>query len=63
MNGNSDFLEVKGMDELSQKLIEKKKKTHCLSFDLTLALILPMAIASIEKGIFSDECGERRIKK
>jgi hAT family C-terminal dimerisation region len=25
MHGNSDFLEVKGMDELSQKLVEKKK--------------------------------------
>jgi hypothetical protein len=35
MHDNYDFLKVKGIDELSQKLVEKKK-IHCLFFDLQI---------------------------
>jgi hAT family C-terminal dimerisation region len=52
MHGNSDFLEVKGIDELSQKLVEKKKHiVYPLIYRLlTLAFILPVTTASIERA-------------
>jgi hAT family C-terminal dimerisation region len=52
MQGNSDFLEVKEMDELSQKLMEKKKYTvYPLVYRLlTLTLILPVTTASVERA-------------
>jgi hAT family C-terminal dimerisation region len=51
MHGNTDYLEVKGIDELSQNLIEKKKYIiYSLIYrSLTLALILPVTSASIER--------------
>jgi hAT family C-terminal dimerisation region len=50
MHSNSDFLEVKGMDELSQKLVEKKKHiVYPLIYKLSsLALILSVDTASVE---------------
>jgi hAT family C-terminal dimerisation region len=52
MQSNSDFLEVKKMDELSQKLVEKKKHTiYPLVYKLlTLALILLVTTASVERA-------------
>jgi hAT family C-terminal dimerisation region len=54
MQGNNIFLEIKGMYEISQKLMEKKKHiVYLLVYKLlTLALILPMSTASVEM-IFS----------
>jgi hAT family C-terminal dimerisation region len=50
MQGNNIFLEIKGMYELSQKLMEKKKHiVYLLVYKLlTLVLILPMGTASVE---------------
>jgi Na+-transporting methylmalonyl-CoA/oxaloacetate decarboxylase beta subunit len=52
MQSNSDFLEVMKMDELSQKLVEKKKHiVYPLIYKLlSLALILPVATASVERA-------------
>jgi predicted RND superfamily exporter protein len=52
MHGNSDFLEVKRIDDLSQKLVEKKKHIiYPLIYRLpTLALILSVNTASIERA-------------
>jgi hypothetical protein len=53
MQDNSDFLEVKDMNELSQKLVEKKKYTvYPLVYRLlTLTLILSVTTASVERAI------------
>jgi hAT family C-terminal dimerisation region len=51
MQGNIDFLEVKRMDEFSQKLMEKKKYIvyPLIYILLTLTLILLVTTASVER--------------
>ncbi|XP_078157468.1 uncharacterized protein LOC144553246 [Carex rostrata] len=54
LQSDSDFLEVKSLVELSQKMVEKNKHTaYPLVYKLVkLALILPVATASVER-VFS----------
>ncbi|XP_078178591.1 uncharacterized protein LOC144572793 [Carex rostrata] len=54
LKSNSDFLELRGLVELSQKLVEKKKHiVYPLVYKLVkLTLILPVATASVER-VFS----------
>ena len=54
LQSDSDFLEVRGLVELSQKMVEKNKHTaYPLVYKLVqLALILAVATASVEM-IFS----------
>jgi hypothetical protein len=65
MHGNSDCLEVKGIDELSQNLVEKKKHIvySLIYILLTLTLILLMTTASIEKSFSVMNVVKRRFKK
>ena len=54
MQSDDDFLELKGIVELSQKMVEKRKHNiYPLVYKLVkLALILPVATASVER-VFS----------
>jgi hypothetical protein len=65
MHSNSDCLEVKGIDELSQNLVEKKKHIvySLIYILLTLTLILLMTTASIEKSFSVMNVVKRRFKK
>jgi hAT family C-terminal dimerisation region len=49
MQSNIDFLEVKRMDEFSQKLVEKKKYTVYPLIYILLTLILLVTTASVER--------------
>ena len=54
MRSNQDFSELKGLGNLAKKLVETRKHiTHALIYKLiTLALVLPVATASV-KRVFS----------
>ncbi|XP_062016273.1 uncharacterized protein LOC133732705 [Rosa rugosa] len=54
MRSNSEFSQLKGIGSLAKKLVETgKHKTHAAVYKLlTLALVLPVATASVEK-VFS----------